>query len=166
MAIRDKCWVPSRPDRVRVAEIIASYRALRRVTLQLSWLHETRSSSVAFGDYAVNVVGAGVRIGLQETGRLRQGGLADCKKKPGGTSPGQVDVRQGREKADTYGIHHSAAGRDSLSRELDFVVAARRLEVVVRLQSGAENDGSDARRSSLGQTTNLQAARRDSLPAS
>ncbi|HEY8068074.1 MAG TPA: XrtB/PEP-CTERM-associated polysaccharide biosynthesis outer membrane protein EpsL [Burkholderiales bacterium] len=47
---------PSRIDKVRSLGALLTYRALRTVTLQLSAAHETRSSNIAFGDYAANVV--------------------------------------------------------------------------------------------------------------
>jgi exopolysaccharide biosynthesis operon protein EpsL len=53
-----------RHDRVRTAALRLSYRALRAVTLDLSAMHQTRSSSVAFDDYEVNVFSAGLRIGF------------------------------------------------------------------------------------------------------
>ncbi len=56
--------VPSRTDRVRSAAVTASYRPIRTVTLQMALLHETRSSTAAFGDYAVNVVSVSARIGF------------------------------------------------------------------------------------------------------
>lgn len=56
--------VPSRTDRVRSAAVTVSYRPVRTVTLQMALLHETRSSTVAFGDYAANVVSVSARIGF------------------------------------------------------------------------------------------------------
>jgi len=56
--------VPNRTDRVRSAAVTASYRPIRTVTLQMALLHETRSSTAAFGDYAANVVSATARIGF------------------------------------------------------------------------------------------------------
>jgi len=47
--------VPARTDHVRSAGLLFSYRALRTVNLQLSLLHETRTSNIAFGDYRANV---------------------------------------------------------------------------------------------------------------
>jgi exopolysaccharide biosynthesis operon protein EpsL len=56
--------VPNRTDRVRSAAVTASYRPIRSVTLQMALLHETRSSTVAFGDYAANVVSVTARLGF------------------------------------------------------------------------------------------------------
>ena len=56
--------VPNRTDRVRSAAVAASYRPIRTVTLQMALLHETRSSTAAFGDYAANVVSVTARIGF------------------------------------------------------------------------------------------------------
>jgi len=56
--------VPNRTDRVRSAAVTASYRPIRTVTLQMALLHETRSSTAAFGDYAANVVSVTARIGF------------------------------------------------------------------------------------------------------
>jgi exopolysaccharide biosynthesis operon protein EpsL len=56
--------VPNRTDRVRSAAVTASYRPLRTVTLQMALLHETRSSTAAFGDYAANVVSVTARLGF------------------------------------------------------------------------------------------------------
>ena len=55
--------VPSgRTDRVRSATATLSYRPARNVTLQISAQRESRSSNVAFVDYAVNVVSIAARI--------------------------------------------------------------------------------------------------------
>jgi exopolysaccharide biosynthesis operon protein EpsL len=56
--------VPTRTDRVRSAAVTVSYRPIRTVTLQMAVLHETRSSTVAFGDYAANVVSVSARLGF------------------------------------------------------------------------------------------------------
>jgi exopolysaccharide biosynthesis operon protein EpsL len=56
--------VPNRTDRVRSAAVTVSYRPIRTVTLQMAVLHETRSSTAAFGDYAANVVSVTARIGF------------------------------------------------------------------------------------------------------
>jgi exopolysaccharide biosynthesis operon protein EpsL len=56
--------VPSRTDHVRSSAVTASYRPIRTVTLQMALLHETRSSTAAFGDYAANVVSVSARIGF------------------------------------------------------------------------------------------------------
>jgi exopolysaccharide biosynthesis operon protein EpsL len=56
--------VPNRTDRVRSAAVTVSYRPIRTVTLQMALLHETRSSTAAFGDYAANVVSVTARLGF------------------------------------------------------------------------------------------------------
>jgi exopolysaccharide biosynthesis operon protein EpsL len=56
--------VPNRTDRVRSAAVTVSYRPIRTVTLQMALLHETRSSTAAFGDYVANVVSVTARIGF------------------------------------------------------------------------------------------------------
>jgi exopolysaccharide biosynthesis operon protein EpsL len=56
--------VPNRTDRVRSAAMTVSYRPVRTVTLQMALLHETRSSTFAFGDYAANVVSVSARLGF------------------------------------------------------------------------------------------------------
>jgi len=56
--------VPNRTDRVRSAAMTVSYRPVRTVTLQMALLHETRSSTAAFGDYAANVVSVSARLGF------------------------------------------------------------------------------------------------------
>src|SRR5216684_1699054 len=56
--------VPNRADRVRSAAVTVSYRPIRTVTLQMALLHETRSSTAAFGDYAANVVSVTARLGF------------------------------------------------------------------------------------------------------
>jgi exopolysaccharide biosynthesis operon protein EpsL len=54
--------VVDRHDRVRTAILGLSYRALRAVTLNLSVMHQTRTSSVPFDDYEANVAGATLRV--------------------------------------------------------------------------------------------------------
>ena len=56
--------VPNRTDRVRSAAVTVFYRPIRTVTLQMALLHETRSSTAAFGDYAANVVSVTARLGF------------------------------------------------------------------------------------------------------
>jgi exopolysaccharide biosynthesis operon protein EpsL len=56
--------VPNRTDRVRSAAVTVSYRPIRTVTLQMALLHETRSSTAAFGDYAANVASVTARLGF------------------------------------------------------------------------------------------------------
>jgi len=55
---------PERTDRIRAAEVVAAYRPTRTVRLEISWRHETRASTVALGDYEVNVVSVGARLGF------------------------------------------------------------------------------------------------------
>jgi exopolysaccharide biosynthesis operon protein EpsL len=54
--------VPPRTERVRALGLAALYRPAPRVTLQLSARRETRTSSVALGDYAVNIYGVTGRL--------------------------------------------------------------------------------------------------------
>ena len=56
--------VSSRTDRVRTAALKLSYRPLRLVTLEMSLLRQSRSSTVAFGDYEVTVASVSARIGF------------------------------------------------------------------------------------------------------
>jgi hypothetical protein len=49
---------------VNAAGLAASYRPHPRITLNLSLRRETRSTNLAFGDYAVNVASLGARIGF------------------------------------------------------------------------------------------------------
>ncbi len=56
--------VTTRTDQVRTAGVTAYYRPLRSITLEMAVRRETRSSTVAFGDYEANVVRAGARIGF------------------------------------------------------------------------------------------------------
>lgn len=56
--------VTTRTDQVRTAGVTAYYRPIRSITLEMALLRETRSSTVAFGDYEANVVRAGARIGF------------------------------------------------------------------------------------------------------
>jgi exopolysaccharide biosynthesis operon protein EpsL len=56
--------VSSRTDWVRTAGLKASYRPLRSVTLEMSWVRQTRSSTAAFGDYEVTAAGMTARIGF------------------------------------------------------------------------------------------------------
>jgi hypothetical protein len=53
---------PERVERVRSAGVLVSYRPARLFTLQLSALHESRSSNVPLGDYVVNVVAVSGRL--------------------------------------------------------------------------------------------------------
>lgn len=54
--------VAPRTERIDAAGLLASYRPLPRVTLHAALRRETRSTSVAFGDYAVNVASLGARL--------------------------------------------------------------------------------------------------------
>jgi hypothetical protein len=56
--------VPARSERVSAAGLAAGYRPHPRIALSLGLRRETRSSSLAFGAYAVNVVNLGARIGF------------------------------------------------------------------------------------------------------
>ena len=51
-----------RDDRVHTMSALLSYQPLRSLTVQASLLHETRSSNVAFGDYAANVAFINARL--------------------------------------------------------------------------------------------------------
>ena len=51
-----------RDDRVHTMSALLSYQPLRSLTVQASLLHETRSSNVAFGDYAANVAWINARL--------------------------------------------------------------------------------------------------------
>jgi len=56
--------VGPRTETVRAASLGVSYRPLRTVTVNLAARRETRTASVAFGDYAANIVSLGVRLGI------------------------------------------------------------------------------------------------------
>jgi exopolysaccharide biosynthesis operon protein EpsL len=56
--------VPARSERVSAAWLAAGYRPHPRITLSLGLRRETRSTSLAFGAYAVNVASLGARIGF------------------------------------------------------------------------------------------------------
>lgn len=56
--------VSSRTDWVRTGALKLSYRPLRSVTLEATWMRQTRSSTAPFGDYEVNVASLSVRIGF------------------------------------------------------------------------------------------------------
>jgi len=49
-------------ERVRVATVTASYRPFRPVTLEMNWRRESRSSTIAFGDYVADIVGVSARL--------------------------------------------------------------------------------------------------------
>jgi exopolysaccharide biosynthesis operon protein EpsL len=51
-------------ERVRAAAVTASYRPLRTVTLEVNWRRESRSSTIALGDYMVEIVGVSARLGF------------------------------------------------------------------------------------------------------
>jgi exopolysaccharide biosynthesis operon protein EpsL len=53
---------PPRIDHVRSAGVAASYRPVRQFTLELAYRRESRTSSVAFGDYVAHIANAGVRV--------------------------------------------------------------------------------------------------------
>lgn len=54
--------VPPRSDRVRTLALALDYRPLRSVRLDLGLRRENRSSSIAFGDYAVTIFSLGARL--------------------------------------------------------------------------------------------------------
>jgi hypothetical protein len=54
----------SRTDTVRTANLLLSYRAGTHVSVQLSGTHESRLSTVTFGDYTANVVWLRARLTL------------------------------------------------------------------------------------------------------
>jgi exopolysaccharide biosynthesis operon protein EpsL len=54
--------VSSRTDWLRTGALKLSYRPWRPVTLEITWSRQTRSSTVAFGDYEVDVGSLSVRI--------------------------------------------------------------------------------------------------------
>jgi len=54
--------VPPRSDRVRTLALSLGYQPLRTVRLDLGLRRENRSSSVAFGDYAVTIFTLGARV--------------------------------------------------------------------------------------------------------
>jgi len=54
----------ARIDEVRAAGVTASYRPVRPVTLEAAFRRETRSSTVAFGDYVTNIASVTARIGF------------------------------------------------------------------------------------------------------
>lgn len=56
--------VPARRERVSAAGLAAFYRPLPQVTLSLSLRRETRTTNLAFGNYAVNVASLGARVGF------------------------------------------------------------------------------------------------------
>lgn len=53
-----------RTDQVRTAALKASYRPLRSVTLEMNWRRESRSSTIAFGDYKYEIVSVSARLGF------------------------------------------------------------------------------------------------------
>jgi exopolysaccharide biosynthesis operon protein EpsL len=55
---------PPRDDGVRSASALLDFHPARWVTLQLSYLHEGRSSTILYGGYDVNVFWAKVRLSL------------------------------------------------------------------------------------------------------
>jgi exopolysaccharide biosynthesis operon protein EpsL len=54
----------TRTDRVRATALTAAYKPLRRVTLEMRWRHESRSSTIATADYEDDIisVGGGIRF--------------------------------------------------------------------------------------------------------
>lgn len=55
---------PERRERVNAAGLAAGYRPHPRITLSLALRRETRSTSLAFGDYAADVASVAARIGF------------------------------------------------------------------------------------------------------
>jgi exopolysaccharide biosynthesis operon protein EpsL len=55
---------PPRDDHVHTASALLDFHPARWVTLQLSYLHEGRTSTILYGGYDVNVVWAKVRLSL------------------------------------------------------------------------------------------------------
>ena len=53
-----------RTDRVRTAAVTVTYRPVRLVTLRLDLQRQTRSSTLAFGDYETNVISVSARLGF------------------------------------------------------------------------------------------------------
>lgn len=51
-------------ERVRAAAVTASYRPLRTVTLEMNWRRESRSSTIADGDYMAEIVSMSARLGF------------------------------------------------------------------------------------------------------
>jgi hypothetical protein len=51
-------------EKVRAVAVAASYRPLRKVTLEMSWRRESRSSTIAFGDYMAEIVSVSARLGF------------------------------------------------------------------------------------------------------
>jgi hypothetical protein len=56
--------VPARRERVNAVGLAAGYRPHPRITLSLGLRRETRSTSLAFGDYAADVASVAARIGF------------------------------------------------------------------------------------------------------
>jgi hypothetical protein len=55
---------PPRDDHVRTMSALLAYHPRTWVTLQLSFLHEERSSNIAFGGYGDDVVWLKARLSL------------------------------------------------------------------------------------------------------
>jgi exopolysaccharide biosynthesis operon protein EpsL len=55
---------PPRDDGVRTVSALLAYHPARWATVQLSFLHEVRSSNIAFGDYAADVLWLKARLSL------------------------------------------------------------------------------------------------------
>jgi exopolysaccharide biosynthesis operon protein EpsL len=51
-------------ERLHAAAVGVSYRPLRTVTLEMNWRRESRSSTIAFGDYLAEIVGVSARLGF------------------------------------------------------------------------------------------------------
>lgn len=51
-------------EKVRAAAVTTTYRPLRTVMLEMNWRRESRSSTIAFGDYLAEIVSVSARIGF------------------------------------------------------------------------------------------------------
>jgi hypothetical protein len=54
--------VSARKDQVRSVELMASYQPVRPVRLDMVLRRESRSSTAAFGDYVVDIIGVRARL--------------------------------------------------------------------------------------------------------
>lgn len=55
---------PSRDDHVRTVSALVAYHPAKWIAVEASYLHDARSSNIAFGDYAANVVWLKLRLSL------------------------------------------------------------------------------------------------------
>jgi hypothetical protein len=56
--------VGSRTDWLRVGGLKLTYRPVRSLTLEIGYLYQSRSSTIAFGDFEANIATLSVRIGF------------------------------------------------------------------------------------------------------